>query len=303
MTFGLLIFVIMGLLFTALISFAVMPFFPALAGKRSDEPGLEPNKDPRQMAASFRQKAQERMVKGDFSSAKPLNLAEQIYVEGNAYIAPESKLKGFACNRAAVIGHDVKIGDWIDAHDKLEIGERCNVGRWAMSMGKLEIGNGSSFRQLVGFPIVTSGKRSHLPQKKKQESIAENAWFIGRLWVMIPQNTEVKEEIVSEKAVWVKQGAMLRKNLKSMHNIKLEEGVVVEGDLFAEGDIEIGPNCVILGHVIARGEVHLSSGTKIGDKKSVKSIEGTLGVSLEPDVQIYGSVATQGTGSVSNRRF
>lgn len=303
MTLSLIALIITSLLLcAALIVLGLLPFFPTFAAKLGAMPKQTPHldflKNPRGLSLAFRLEAKDKLLKGDFSPKESLNSVERLYVQGNAFIAPKSNLLSLACDKSGIIGSEAKIAEWIDAHDSLEFGERCALGSSATSQGKLLIGRGSTFKNLHGAPILTSGIAS--PSKPKHKSSTDNSWFIGNLWVIIPQNAKVHEDMISEKSLWVKQGAKIQGSLKSLQDIKLDENVSIDGDLFAEGDISIGPNCSILGNILAKGEVRLAKGAKIGVKEAQRSVAGIHTVKMEANVQVYGSVTTHGVGTVSS---
>lgn len=304
MTLSLIALSVTAILFAILITLALLPFFPALASKLGAMPQQTPPldflKDPRGLSAAFRLEAKDRLLKGDYSPKDSLNSLDALYIQGNAFIAPKSNLRSLACDKSGVIGSEAKITEWIDAHDSLEFGERCALGSYATSHGKLLIGRGSTFKNLHGVPIHTAGISTPTASKPKQKSANDTSWFVGHLWIIIPQNAKVKEDMVSEKSVWVKEGAKIQGSLKSLQDIKLEDNVSIEGDLLAEGDIEVGPNCTILGNILAKGEVHLAKGVKIGAKDAQRSVSGIHTVKMDANVQIYGSVTTHGLGTVSS---
>ncbi|MBS0625311.1 MAG: hypothetical protein JSS32_04605 [Verrucomicrobia bacterium] len=302
MTISLIALMISGILFLVLAGLATLPFFPALAVKigAMPKPSMREDflKNPRGLSAAFRIDAKEKMHSGDFSPKDPID-AERLYVSGNAFISPKSNLVSLACDKSGVIGSDAKISEWVDAHDSLEFGERCMLGSYATCHGRLLIGRGSTFKNLHGSPIQTAGLPTKPPAKSKQKTTSDTAWFIGHLWVIVPQSAKVKENIVSEKSVWIKQGAKIQGSVNSLQDLKLDEDVTIEGDLFAEGDIEIGANCTIQGNLFAKGEIHLDKGTKIGAKEALTTVSGVHNVRIGENVQIYGSVTTHGLGTVS----
>jgi len=244
------------------------------------------------------------VVDGDFTAGAGSHFEKEIYAGGRAVVGDKAAFRALAGDGDVILGRKVKVLRWVDALGNIEAGEDSDLGLSVSGERGLTLGRGCRFRRLYGHPVRTmapdeSPEASPAPHGFPGPELGETAWVVDATRMIIPRATEVSETLIVKTRLIVNARAVLRRDVKGYRDIALGKEVTVLGNIFAEGDVVIGPGTRIAGNVFSQGRVRVGDGARIGRAGAEKSVVGNRGIALGRGVEVYGSLSTEGDGTVS----
>jgi predicted acyltransferase (DUF342 family) len=244
------------------------------------------------------------IIDGNFTAGAGSSFEKEIYAGGKSVVGEKAAFRALAGDGEVTLGREVKVLRWVDALGDLDAGSGCDLGLSATGERGLTLGPGCRFRRLYGHPVRTAtpdaSQKSTLAAKGSPgPELGDTAWIVDPTRMIIPRAADVSETLIVKTRLVVNARAVLRGDVKGYRDIALGEEVTVLGNIFAEGDIEVGPLARVVGNVFSQSRVRLGEGARIGGPGAEKSVVGKKGIALGRGVEVYGSLSTEGDGTVS----
>ncbi|MBN2320800.1 MAG: hypothetical protein JXR49_17100 [Acidobacteria bacterium] len=240
-------------------------------------------------------------TRGDLTSDGHVFFNKELYVTGNVAIGCYNVIQAIAGDGDITLAEGTKCRRWLDAEGTIRTGRNCRLGMSVSSGDKIFLGKNCLFHRLFGMPIVTGREKTVAAHTAPAPSLPQKLLSNGLTFKplkdrAIPPGAVVNENVVFLNDVEVGAGARLKGSIKSHGTLTIKEDVVVEGNIFSDGDIIIGRNAAVYGHVFSQMTVRIAGQSAISCSNKIKTVVGKKAVFLEPDVTIYGFLATEGEG-------
>ncbi|MGM0379024.1 MAG: hypothetical protein ACQEQE_04705 [Bacillota bacterium] len=230
---------------------------------------------------------------------KPSNFYKEIYSNNSIYFTKEHIIRAAYSEKSITLNQDSRVIRWLDAKNKVIIGNNCFLGTSISSENFLTIGNSCIFKRLYAPKIIIGKTNDYKSPSNLKISPMIFKSIKRNIKIINDQNTKgytFESSIMTKHSLTISSNIIIKGSIKTEKDLIIKSNVLIHGNIFADGNIIIGNNCKILGTIFSYNSITIRDFVQIGQQGKIKSIVAEENITLGYNFTMHGFISANKIG-------